>query len=154
MDFDRLSDRERQCLQGVLRHLDPHQIGAEIGLSHHTVNNHLRNAREKLGATSSRQAAIRYGQHIAGQGENLAAEVLPFRPAASIEQSDDGEPFEHKRHVRAPLPVATRGRPWNDLSRGSRLLWPLLITIGLGLAAGALVSSASTLSEAALDLTR
>lgn len=52
-----LSDRERQVLALLARSHDAKSIARTLQLSVHTVNEQLRAARQKLGVTSSREAA-------------------------------------------------------------------------------------------------
>jgi DNA-binding CsgD family transcriptional regulator len=52
-----LSEREKETLRLLLGGHDIKSIAAGLGLSVHTVNERLRDARRKLGASSSRQAA-------------------------------------------------------------------------------------------------
>ena len=56
---DKLTDREKQTLRLILRGHDAKSAARELGLSVHTVNERLREARRKLGVTSSREAARR-----------------------------------------------------------------------------------------------
>lgn len=55
--LDALTDRERQTLRLVGRGYDAKSLARELGLSVHTVNERLREARRKLGVSSSREAA-------------------------------------------------------------------------------------------------
>jgi DNA-binding CsgD family transcriptional regulator len=55
--FQSLSEREKETLRLLLGGHDIKSIAADLGLSVHTVNERLRDARRKLGASSSRQAA-------------------------------------------------------------------------------------------------
>jgi DNA-binding CsgD family transcriptional regulator len=55
--LDALSDKEKDALRLLLRGHDAKSSVRELGLSVHTVNERLREARRKLGTTSSRQAA-------------------------------------------------------------------------------------------------
>jgi DNA-binding CsgD family transcriptional regulator len=55
--FQALSEREKETLRLLLGGHDIKSIAAVMGLSVHTVNERLRDARRKLGASSSRQAA-------------------------------------------------------------------------------------------------
>ncbi|MBA3863255.1 MAG: LuxR family transcriptional regulator [Erythrobacter sp.] len=57
--LDTLTDKERQTLRLILRGHDAKSSARELGLSVHTVNERLRDARRKLGVTSSREAARR-----------------------------------------------------------------------------------------------
>lgn len=56
---DTLTDKERETLRLLLRGHDAKSSARELGLSVHTVNERLRDARRKLGVTSSREAARR-----------------------------------------------------------------------------------------------
>jgi DNA-binding NarL/FixJ family response regulator len=51
-----LSDREREVLQHAVRGLTNKQIGAILGISDRTVQNHLASIFEKLGAASRTEA--------------------------------------------------------------------------------------------------
>src|SRR6185312_10845080 len=55
--FQALSEREKETLRLLLGGHDIKSIASGLGLSVHTVNERLREARRKLGASSSRQAA-------------------------------------------------------------------------------------------------
>lgn len=57
--LDTLTDKEKQTLRLILRGHDAKSTARELGLSVHTVNERLRDARRKLGVTSSREAARR-----------------------------------------------------------------------------------------------
>ncbi|MBW8742766.1 MAG: helix-turn-helix transcriptional regulator [Sphingomonas sp.] len=56
-DIASLSDRERQVLALLARSYDAKSIARTLRISVHTVNEQLRAARQKLGVTSSREAA-------------------------------------------------------------------------------------------------
>ena len=55
--FQALNEREKEALRRLLGGHDIKSIAADLGLSVHTVNERLREARRKLGASNSRQAA-------------------------------------------------------------------------------------------------
>jgi DNA-binding CsgD family transcriptional regulator len=55
--FENLSEKEKTALRLILRGHDAKSSARELGLSVHTVNERLRDARRKLGVTSSREAA-------------------------------------------------------------------------------------------------
>lgn len=55
--IDQLTDRERSCLRLVARGRSSKEIGAELGISHHTVDLYLKRAIKALEATSRRDAA-------------------------------------------------------------------------------------------------
>ena len=56
---DTLTDKEKDALRLLLRGHDAKSSARELGLSVHTVNERLRDARRKFGVTSSREAARR-----------------------------------------------------------------------------------------------
>ncbi len=56
-----LSAKEKETLRLLLGGHDAKSIARELGISVHTVNERLREARRKLGVTSSREAARRLG---------------------------------------------------------------------------------------------
>lgn len=55
--FQSLTEREKQTLRLIVRGHDAKSSARELGLSVHTVNERLREARRKLGVSSSREAA-------------------------------------------------------------------------------------------------
>ena len=57
--LDALTKKEKQTLRLILRGHDAKSAARELSLSLHTVNERLREARRKLGVTSSREAARR-----------------------------------------------------------------------------------------------
>jgi len=57
--LDRLTERERECLRLVDRHMSSKEIARELGLSKHTVDWHLDKARRRLGAADRYDAARR-----------------------------------------------------------------------------------------------
>jgi DNA-binding CsgD family transcriptional regulator len=63
---DALTSKEKETLRLILRGHDAKSSARELGLSVHTVNERLREARRKLGVTSSREAARRL---LAEEGE-------------------------------------------------------------------------------------
>lgn len=68
--FGTVSERERETLRLLLHGHDAKSIAVALGLSVHTVNERLREARRKLGVSSSREAARLLAQ-VEGQGPNI-----------------------------------------------------------------------------------
>lgn len=81
-----LTDKERHTLRLILRGHDAKSAARELGLSVHTVNERLRDARRKLGVTSSREAARRL---LAEEGEAPEAppETLGDKPLGDALQA-------------------------------------------------------------------
>ena len=58
-----LSDRERDVLRLLSRGHDTKSAAGVLGLSVHTINDHLRSARGKLGVQSNREAARHFAEY-------------------------------------------------------------------------------------------
>jgi len=56
-DVQNLTQRQKEILRLLLNGYDAKSAGRELGISVHTVNEHLREARRHLGVSSSREAA-------------------------------------------------------------------------------------------------
>ncbi|RZM06204.1 MAG: LuxR family transcriptional regulator, partial [Sphingomonas sp.] len=52
-----LTEREKQTLRLIVRGHDAKSVARSLGLSVHTINERLRDARRKLSVSSSREAA-------------------------------------------------------------------------------------------------
>ncbi|AOL93507.1 helix-turn-helix domain-containing protein [Porphyrobacter sp. LM 6] len=82
--LDTLTDKEKDALRLILRGHDAKSSARELGLSVHTVNERLRDARRKLGVTSSREAARRLLAEESEQTpETLGDKALGDAPGAS-----------------------------------------------------------------------
>lgn len=84
-----LSEREKEALRLLLVGHDAKSIANTLGLSVHTINDRLRDARRKLGVSSSREAARRLAE-MDGAGPNLlgAKEIGKAEAASSVEKHD------------------------------------------------------------------
>lgn len=71
-----LTDREREVLSLLLAGHTAKSAAAELDLSVHTVNDYLREARKKLGVSSSREAARLLGEHEAQAPQNLGPQQM------------------------------------------------------------------------------
>ena len=80
---DRLSVRQRQCLDLVGHGFTSKEIGRQLGLSPSTIDNHVRSAMERLDV-SDRAAAARA---IREQGEE------PVTPAPNVDSGLPRSPF-------------------------------------------------------------
>ena len=81
-----LTDKERETLRLLLRGHDAKSSARELGLSVHTINERLREARRKLGVTSSREAA-RLLLESEGDHENFGYSDLGEAATASPDHS-------------------------------------------------------------------
>ena len=81
-----LTDKEREALRLLLAGHDAKSSARELGVTHHAIHDRLRSARRKLGATSSREAALKLAD-----AEDLPPEPFVHEPigAEKTRQSDD-----------------------------------------------------------------
>lgn len=87
---DRLTERQLQCLRLSATMTDK-DIARRLGLSHHTVSLHIREAMRRLGA-SSRKAALR---EIA-ENPLYASDAIPERPAAPSPRPASGDQADER----------------------------------------------------------
>jgi len=105
--LDTLTDKERQTLRLILRGHDAKSSARELGLSVHTVNERLRDARRKLGVTSSREAARRL---LAEEEET--PELLGDKPLGDASATPSDAPLTAsatRRWVRPGLALTSIG---------------------------------------------
>lgn len=174
--IDKLTTRQRDCLRLVLHHMQSKEIGRELGISPMTVDNHFRSAIQTLGVTNRLEAARLLESYERGApSQRLTSQPQPvvssperpiIRPPATVGDGqeklssalrEDQMPYRTYREVsfaEIPLPVPTRGRPYNDLTIAQRLFWIAILIFGMGLGTGALLSGFAALSNIILALQR
>jgi DNA-binding CsgD family transcriptional regulator len=115
-----LSEREKETLRLLLAGHDAKSIARRLDLSVHTVNERLRDARRKLGVSSSREAA-RLLAECEGQHPNFLG--------------------DNQFGVAESTPVMTATTPSHRPARASRLAWLSggMLIMSLLIAAAALV---------------
>jgi DNA-binding CsgD family transcriptional regulator len=79
-----LTEREKQTLRLIVRGHDAKSVARSLGLSVHTINERLRDARRKLSVSSSREAA-----RLLMDAEAGVSATLPPYSAADTEIGDD-----------------------------------------------------------------
>lgn len=84
--IESLTAKEKETLRLMVRGHDAKSMARELDLSVHTINDRLREARRKLGVTSSREAARLVFEYEGAAPENLADKQL--RDASSIATTD------------------------------------------------------------------
>lgn len=139
--FSALTEKEKQTLRLIVRGHDAKSIARHLGLSVHTINERLRDARRKMAVSSSREAA------------RLLAESEGDGPAAAIPDplgySNIGEDAKPRRVDRGAAPTPGAG----PASRRPRIIFGgLLMTLALALfaaLAGSPVTSTSPQTPAA-----
>lgn len=75
-DVDRLTDKERETLRLLLAGHSAKSVAQELDLSVYTVNDRLREARKKLGVSSSKEAARLLAQHDQSERNSYADKGL------------------------------------------------------------------------------
>jgi DNA-binding CsgD family transcriptional regulator len=156
MNLHSLTDREKECLGLLLHPMKAKDIARATGLSIHTVNEHLKSARRKLGTTDSLTAA-KILREREGTPISLDTTKSGSRPGLDPGQSGPAETSAGSAGLERGwvfLPFASTGRPWNDLRLPWRIVWPLLLLGVIALGAGAIVAGASELSQLVIALSR
>jgi len=117
-----LTEKEKQTLRLIVRGHDAKSIARSLGLSVHTINERLRDARRKMEVSSSREAArILFeaeGGDVASRAPDLVGDV------------EIGEDAPCPRVNQETAPIDGAGRAY----RHPILLGVLLMTLALGLA--------------------
>ena len=135
---ERLTPRERDCLQLAAQHFTSKGIARQLGLSQHTVDGHFQEARRKLGAPTRRDAVRIFlemegdapprnwgGQSSGGSGGALpladqSVEPKPHSPDANDSPEQGGAsllpPNSGRGHSTAvvPIPEAPSRKPSTD----------------------------------------
>ncbi|HBI20131.1 helix-turn-helix transcriptional regulator [Sandaracinobacter neustonicus] len=152
MRVDLLSERERECLRLLLHPMRAKEIARALGLSVHTVHDHLKSARRKLDAGDSLSAAQILRAYEAGHSpQSVGITVSGWPDPVLPSHQGDTEVVAARTSV---LPFSVKGRPWNDLSLRWRIVWPLLLLAALAAGAGVLISGIAAVSHFALLLNR
>jgi len=119
--FQALSEREKETLRLLLGGHDIKSIALDLGLSVHTINERLREARRKLGVSSSRQAA------------RILAEVEQRGPQFSADKESGV--------VGSTIRVANSERSYPTPGKGHPIAW-----LGGGMLIMSLIIAAAVLS--------
>jgi DNA-binding CsgD family transcriptional regulator len=107
-EASRLSERERETLRLLLRGHDAKSSARALGISVHVVNERLRDARRKLGVSSSREAARLLAAHE-GEAPNSFGNMelgVGARPAGN---TDGARPDRRAKGAIRPLHLAIVG---------------------------------------------
>ncbi len=168
---DTLTEMQKQCLRRVLLHYSSKDIARELGVSPHTVDNHLKAAMQRLRATSRFEAARILAadegeegrRSLTNQRSVLSAtpETAAFEVSPAVGMSDpavggslyQGEPTValsvHPNEPRRQklLPVPSQWGEENTLSKSQRLFWILAITVATCLSIGAILGSLRALND-------
>lgn len=99
--YGSLTEKEKQTLRLVVRGHDAKSMARQLGLSVHTINERLRDARRKLEVSSSREAARLLFDAEGGDPQN-----------AADNQIGDAGPARGRQAGGTPVPVRS---PWRSI---------------------------------------
>jgi DNA-binding CsgD family transcriptional regulator len=143
--FGALTEKEKQTLRLIVRGHDAKSVARSLGLSVHTINERLRDARRKMAVSSSREAARLLFESESGEATSPTPQLFG--------DARIGEAASHETVDQGMAPVSGAGRttrhPWI-------VTGVLLMTLALGLLALAAlpqVASAPSSKPAAADVT-
>ena len=100
--LDELTDREREVLRLLLAGHTAKSAARELDLSVHTVNDYLREARKKLGVSSSREAARILGDHEGPNAENAPQNDVPQQIGIDGQDAGGHTPSIDNKTARGP----------------------------------------------------
>ncbi len=156
---DSLSKRQKEILRLVARHHQIKEIARLLDISEATVRTHTEEARRRLGAPTSREAAIALLRHESSDGALSGEGLLPdtSRDAhpqmkAASEQTTGPDP------VTEPEGVSPAQPQWVSDWLGKRSMIEclgiiLLIALGLTVVLVALLTSTATFIQAIHNIT-
>lgn len=138
---ERLSHRQVECLK-LSAFMSDKEIGRKLGLSPHTVENHIREAKRKLGV-SSRKKALELLTEIPSDGFGGMADIGERGPASGV--SEVSFAFEHNTgnpsHM-TPFGVYSGLGHWRTTAgwRGPKMVLIVLLALGMAIAIGAILA--------------
>jgi len=140
--WERLTDKQRACLDLLLERKTSKEIARDLGISKHTVDQRLKTARTVLAASGRDDAAIRYAR-LKRIYDRIAYDAVDIPPSATIvpspaadggpspllELHDGSEAAEYRRTV------PPSGKIWRHDHKATTRL----VIIGAGLLAAVLI---------------
>jgi DNA-binding CsgD family transcriptional regulator len=167
----RLSPGQIECLLLVDRHHSSKEIATQLGISHHTVDQRIRGALDKLGVERRGEAARMVASDLSSADPTYQRLIhqSPHIDLPTLGGHQDGTVRTQIRHAdragetyspgnlteQSPaglgsplqLPFATRSHPSNEMSVGLRLVWIVLIAMGATFSAGMYLAGLESLSR-------
>jgi DNA-binding CsgD family transcriptional regulator len=168
--LNQLTQTQKICLRAVILHHTSKDIARQLGISPHTVDNHIKAAMARLGAASRIDAARLLNEFeghqtsraLASQGPVLSEhQTFPTYSSHDDSKGTDGnkilsevreireqfvsEDREISRHFKLPLPTYWGER--NDLSLSQKLAWVLALIMIICLSIGAITASIKALQD-------
>lgn len=104
-----LTQKEKQTLRLIVRGHDAKSIARHLGLSVHTVNERLRDARRKMAVSSSREAARRVFEAEGDSPAFLAPDLVGDNGLGEAANRNEAQPSATPRTTRRGLVWASTG---------------------------------------------
>lgn len=152
--IDQLTEAQRACLRLVLSHHNSKEIAAIVGVSPSAIDKRIERAVQILGVGSRFEAARQLQDHEGPPSHGGTYERLPSEPIdlpnAPFPTADDArtEPWGLVRRFIGTHPASGfEGVARNRLSKGSRLVRLIGLTVMIAIASMAIVNMAMTLTS-------
>ncbi|MEZ5680816.1 MAG: DUF4019 domain-containing protein [Erythrobacter sp.] len=114
--IDDLTEKEKETLRLIVRGHDAKSMANELSLSVHTINERLREARRKLGVTSSREAGRLLLEHEGADPQKLV-------------DKDLGEAGTDRIGESSPVPGARQPGGWGEGRRSALMIGGTLMSL-------------------------
>ena len=168
---ENLTPAQKACLRLVFLHYSSKDIGRELFISPHTVDNHIKSAVARIGAKNRFDAARHLADSegaperrtLASQSAIISAPMLSAEYPShddSLEREGFGDPRGGVKEVRIAydpvgfvpqrlklLPLPGFWGEQNDLTRNQRLIWITIIALLICLSIGAVVAALGALGS-------
>ncbi|MBD8548293.1 helix-turn-helix domain-containing protein [Sphingomonas sp. CFBP 8760] len=143
----RITPRQRECLEWVRKGYETKEIARVLQLSPDTIDMHVKNAMQRLGAASRREAArMAFPETDADPHQSSVHQSVAIPGPADV--SDDGGPDQEgfgqdgrASRPRLGLPYPSGDEQTNELSNAQRLFWILALGFGAAVGFGVVVNS-------------
>jgi DNA-binding CsgD family transcriptional regulator len=152
--IEQLTEAQRACLRLVLSHHNSKEIAAIVGVSPSAIDKRIERAVQILGVGSRFEAARRLQDHESAVTAVATCERLPSEPIDvptapfSAAENAATEPWGLVRRFIGIHPSSgSEGVARNRLSKGSRLVRLIGLTVMIAIASMAIVNMAMTLTS-------
>ena len=154
--FDRLTEKQKECLRLVLHRNSSKEIASELGISPHTVDARLKGALKTLRTVSRFEAARLLARYELGHVRGLAYQPLdvPNQREGDDFPFHDDNVAERESHAGQShginwgwlLPFPTANQPTASFTPAQKLASVILIVMVTVLIMGSLITSYEALS--------
>jgi DNA-binding CsgD family transcriptional regulator len=174
--LEKLNEGQKHCLRLVLSHLNSKEIGRELDISPHTVDQRLREAMRITGTNSRFEAARKFArleseheyQPLIYQQSSLEVKTRPATIALAVKEAEQARQTEFERSLLpdqismtsdgAAVLIQTNEdqKIWplpryrgdrNDMSTLTRMGWIVAIAIGSALSFGGVLAGLESLAS-------